>query len=361
MADLFERCDLGGIDVNNRFIRSATCENMANEKGHLNEKLLNVYEELAQGELGLIITGYANVIDSDRPSRLMMGIYDDSFVPEYQKLTDAVHRNGSKVVMQLVAGGSQTENVFENQTIWGPSAVEDKFSRITPKEMSSQDIETLIDSFANAALRCKQAGFDGVQIHSAHGYLLSKFLSPYYNERKDEYGSCIENRARIVYRVYQKIRDAVGSHYPVFIKINCDDFMEDGFDFEECKIVCVKLDEIGINAIEVSGGSASSRRNESPARIRMKKPEHESYFLDYASQIASLCTCDVILVGGNRTTAVMQDILEKTKIKFFSLSRPLIAEPDLIKKWNVNPHLKPLCTSCNKCFNKSGSVCIQNK
>jgi 2,4-dienoyl-CoA reductase-like NADH-dependent reductase (Old Yellow Enzyme family) len=243
--------------------------------------------------------------------------------------------------------------------MWGPSAVTDLGLKNTPQEMTAQDIRQVQQSFAEAVLRAKKAGFDGVQMHVAHGYLLSKFLTPYYNRRSDSYGGTIENRARMVLETYQAIRDKVGPDYPVLIKINCDDFMEQGLTFADCKYVCHKLAELGVNAIEVSGGISSSRPGE--GTIRTITAEQGSYFRTYAAEIAGEINVPVILVGGNRDFAALMEILKQTTIEYFSFCRPLIRESDLIKRWQSGDLGRSKCVSCTKCFRLDGTRCIFNQ
>jgi 2,4-dienoyl-CoA reductase-like NADH-dependent reductase (Old Yellow Enzyme family) len=221
--------------------------------------------------------------------------------------------------------------------------------------MTKEEIILVQKSFADAADRAKKAGFDGVQIHAAHGYLLSKFLTPYYNHRTDEYGGDIENRARMVLETYKAIRAEVGPDYQVLIKINSEDFIEQGMTFADCKYLCHKLTDLGIDAIEISGGSFSSRPNEGSSRNI--PPEQESYYKKYAAEIAQEIKIPVILVGGNRDVKGLTEILNNTAIEYTSFCRPFICESDLINRWEKDT-TPAKCVSCNKCYNPSGTVCI---
>jgi 2,4-dienoyl-CoA reductase-like NADH-dependent reductase (Old Yellow Enzyme family) len=358
MKTLFDKTELSGIQLRNRFFRAATWENMADDEGHLTAKLIKLYKNLSKGGVGLIITGYARVMKDEQPMPRMMGIYDDSFVEDYKKLTEIVHKNECKIIMQIAYGGSYTDYKVEEREIWGPSAVAHQVYGTVPNEMTKENIKSLIDAFANAAVRAKASGFDGVEYHASHGYLLSQFLTPYYNRRKDEYGGAIENRARIIYEIYQQTRNRVGSNFPIIIKLHCSDFMEQGFTFEESKIVCQALAKKGIDAIEISGGNFFSSPKVSPVRKNIRSPEHESYFRKYAAEIARLVNIPIILVGGNKSFEVMAEILSNSEIKYFSLSRPLLSEPDLINKWKIDPQTKARCMSCNKCLDDNGNICI---
>lgn len=359
MKSLFDKTELAGMRLKNRFIRSATYERFADENGHMTKKLYEIYEDLAKGGVGTIITGLTFVSDLANVYPGQMGIYDDTFINEYQSLTEMVHKYNTNIIMQLVCNGSQASiDASSDKVAWGPSAVEDLAYKNTPKEMTKDEIIFVQKAFADAADRAKKAGFDGIQIHAGHGYLLSKFLTPYYNHRTDEYGGNQENRARMILETFKAIRDKVGPNYPILIKINSEDFSEQGMIFSDCKYICNKLAEIGIDAIEISGGSVSSRPNEGFSRN--VKAGDESYFKKYAEEIAKEIKTPVILVGGNRDINGMTEVLNNTAIEYISLCRPLIRESDLINRWE-NDTAPAKCISCNKCFTGSGTVCIFNR
>ncbi len=364
MKHLFEKTSISGLELKNRFIRSATWERKADDKGHLTERLLKVYEDLADGGAAAIITGYAFVIEEEQPNARMMGIYNDSFIEEYKKLTESVHKKGSKIILQIVYGGSFTWHNTGERVIWGPSAVANKLSNIIPKEMTRDEIKTLVEAFGDAALRAKKAGFDGVEIHGAHGYLLNMFLAPYFNTREDEYGGNSENRARIIYEVYDNARSKVGKDFPILIKLNCSDFMGDkGFTFDECKTLSKNLTAKGIDAIEISGGPVfrAPKPDKDPSNFSAESIGKESYFAAYAKEIADSIDIPVILAGGNRSTDIMENILNNSRIGYFSISRPLLSEPDLINKWEKDRNTVPRCTSCSKCFHEDGNDCILDR
>lgn len=359
MRTLFDATKINSMNLKNRLVRSATWENMADPAGRMTKPLFKVYEELARGGVGMIITGYAFPLAEEQPSPGMMGIYDDSFIEEYRPLTKMVHRHDSRIVLQIAYGGSQTGFQPEDRVIWGPSAVADLAFKVVPQEMSQENIQTLIKAFGDAAARAKAAGFDGVQFHGAHGYLLNQFLCPYYNRRTDEYGGPIENRARLIMEVYEEVRSRVGNHYPVLIKLNAEDFIEDGATFEDCRYVCHELAARGIDAIEISCGTfASGKRG--PARNRIDTPEKEGYNAPHAAQLAEELEVPILLVGGLRSPEVMENLLETTPIEYFSLSRPLIAEPQLVQRWQDGDRSPARCTSCNGCFrpNPAGNLCV---
>ncbi len=212
--------------------------------------------------------------------------------------------------------------------------------------MSKEDIGEVVQAFA--ALRVEKAGFDGVQLHVANGFLLSMFLNPYYNEKTDDYGGSIENRAKIVFESYESVRQAVGPNFSILVKVNSEDFMDEGLTAEDSIYVCKILSEMGVDAIEVSGGSYSSREGELPIR-NVNVNENEAYFKSYAAKIADEVEVPVALVGGNRTRGNMTEILNHTKIEYFSLARPFICEPGLIKRWEKGDTEPATCRSCDAC------------
>lgn len=364
MKTLFDKTKIKNMELKNRFIRSGTWKALAEENGHLNEEIINLYEELAKGGVGLIMAGYSYVSKDEKPNPKMLGIHEDSLIEEYKVLVDRVHKYGAKIALQLAYGGSQcTHPDYNKMIIYGPSAVENIETGITPIEATKENIKEIINMFADAAVRAKKAGFDGVQIHAAHGYLLSQFLTPYYNRRQDEYGGDIHNRARIIYETVEEIRNRVGEDYPVMIKINVTDGMERnrGLIEEEAIELSKKLDEIGIDLIETSGGNLSSGEEVITFKTKLHKVENQSYFAETASDIAKEVCTKVSLVGGNKNFNRMNQILNSTKIEYFSLSRALFSEPDLINKWMENKDYKAKCVSCNHCWDTRPHVCIINR
>ncbi|SDF75469.1 NADH:flavin oxidoreductase [Sporomusa acidovorans] len=360
MKSLFDQTELNGLTLKNRFIRSATNYGTADKHGHMTEALLRVYEDLAKGGVGTIITDAAAVCDSDRlPTQ--MGIFNNSFLNEYKQLTAMVHQYQANIIVQLVSVGFQKIlSAVPGKVFWVPSVLKEAgHNNVAVRAMTQEDIIVLQEAFAEAAFRAKASGFDGVQIHAGHETLLSQFLTPYCNRRTDEYGGSIENRSRMIIETYQKIRAKVGLEYPVLIKINCEDFREQGLTFAECKYVYQKLAEIGIAAVEISGGSTSSRQNEGFSRTIAKG--EPPYFLKYTAEMKQLIRIPVIGVGGYRDVLSMTKYLNENDIDYFALSRPLICESDLINRWQSG-NLEPAnCISCNGCFKLSGVSCVLKK
>lgn len=361
---LFDSTRVKKLNFKNRFIRSALWMKMANEDGRINPETIKVYEDLAKGGVGLIISGYAFISEDEHPNPRMLGIYDDRFIEEYKKLTEAIHRHGSKIALQIVYGGSQNHHPKSYEmNIFGPSEITNRVTGITPKEATEEDIKSIVEKFAKAAYRAKKAGFDAVQIHAAHGYFLSQFLTPYYNRRTDRYGGEIHNRARIIYEVIEEVRKRVGDDFPIMIKLNFDDFMDEGEGLtkDDALKVFGSVDQLGVDMIEVSAVNESSGKSLSPARTGIKAIDKQSYFREATEEIAKKTNAKVILMGGNRNVELMEDILNNSEIDYFSIARPLLCEPELINKWKADKGYIPKCISCNRCWETEPNSCIFNR
>ena len=203
-----------------------------------------------------------------------------------------------------------------------------------------------------AARRGLEAGFDAVELHGAHGYLLNQFVAPYTNRRADRYGGDVQNRARFVCEVYQRVRDEVGSKFPVLIKMNCEDFAPGGASLEDSIYLARRLAEMGIDAIEISGGTPASGKL-GANRTGIGKMKDEGYFVPQAREIRKAVDVPLILVGGLRSPQLMERILQEGTADYFSMSRPFIREPFLIKRWQGGDLTKARCISCNLCFRTS--------
>ena len=265
MAELFESAVLNGMVLRNRFVHSATNEGMANADGSVNERLIRWQEEVAVGEVGLIVPGSAYVSARGKVKPGQKGVHNDETVPGLSMMAEAVHKHGSCIALQLTHAGGNKHGPLEGETALGPSDM--KLAEIPCRAMTRDDIVQTVADFAAAAVRARKAGFDAVQLHGAHSYLLSQFVSPYFNHRTDEYGGSLENRARFGLEVLRAVRSAVGPGFPVLIKINSEDFLEGGFPLDEMVPYALMLERDGIDAIEISGGSPFS-----PAKYFSSRP-----------------------------------------------------------------------------------------
>jgi 2,4-dienoyl-CoA reductase-like NADH-dependent reductase (Old Yellow Enzyme family) len=346
MKNLFEKTQIGSLSLSNRFVYSATWDGRADDKGFCTQKNIDYLVERARGGVGLIITGLTFVKQEGRAAPWQLAVCSDEYIDGLTKMTSAIHDAGGKVVLQLAHGGCYAPSALTGHEEVGPSANDtDKFPRC--REMSLQEIDEVVQAFGKAAGRAQKAGFDGVQLHAAHGYLLSQFLSPFFNKRTDNYGGSIENRARILLEAFQAIRNEVGEQFPVLVKINSQDFVEGGLTVDDTLQVCAMLENAGIDAIEMSGGTIYVSGDYSCVRVGQKQ---DVYYKEAAARYKEKIDVPLMLVGGIRSSEVAEQILRDGLADYISMSRPLIREPDLIKRWKSGDTKPAACISCNGCF-----------
>ncbi len=349
---LFTPMEINGMKLKNRLVRSATYEHMAADDGKVTDRLINFYSKLAKGGVGLIVLGATYVQENGHGLPCQIGISNDEHIPGLKKLVDEIHDHDAKVALQIYHAGRQTTPAaIGGQTPIAPSAIEpDPLFNTSPKEMTGEEIHETINAFGAAAKRCKEAGFDAVQLHAAHGYLLSQFLSRHTNRRTDEWGGNPENRMRFVVEVHNSVREAVGDDYPVLIKLSVEEGLENGITLDEAGNVAMKLSQVGIDAIEISGGTIVdtvfmmsrgdipidmiTRDAEPSAKEEMEKifysikdmvKYEEAYWLKHAEKIKEVIgNVPLILVGGMKYPQTMAKILEENKADLISLCRALI-------------------------------------
>jgi len=351
---LFSPLKIGTLAIPNRFVRSATHEYMAEEDGTVTPRLADLYRELAEGEVGLLISGHFNVLSDGKSSPRQAGIFDDRFIEGLKTLSGAVHAFPARIFAQLAHAGRQTKTQLIGGTPIAPSAVFEPSVKLMPREATAADIARIIDAFVQAARRARQAGFDGAQLHAAHGYLLSAFLSPYTNRRTDEWGGSTERRARIVVEIIRAIKDH-NPLFPLIIKLNSDDFLEGGLRPDESIEIARLLETAGLDGIEVSGGTAEAGKGSIWSGPRAE--DDEGYFVPAAERIKAAIRIPVFGLGGNRTFAVLERFVRDGRVDFISLSRPLIREPHLVKHFRLGEIDRSSCISCNKCMNPRGISC----
>jgi len=392
---VFTSARIGQLEIKNRLVRSATYENAATRKGEVSDLLVDLYRTLAEGGAGLIITGIAGVYAKALALPLVIRADDDSYIPSLEKIPRAVREVAPdcKVMLQLQHPGRQIINREDAGKIapvlppaliayirkhpevisrpkealravepTAPSAVYDATFDRTPRALTLDEIDEIIEAFAEGIRRAQEAGFDGVQLHAAHGYLLSSFLSPRTNQREDQYGGSTENRTRIVKNIYQRAKRKVGDRFPILIKMNTIDFLPGGMDLDEAVRVGKLVSEAGFAAIEASGGmwEAVTRKQEElgwlpvmlpESRTGVKAQNQEAYFLPGAKALKEKTNATVILVGGLRSFSKIEDVLTSRAADFVSLSRPLIRQPDLPILWRSGQGPdKAECISCNACL-----------
>ncbi len=361
MRKLFDETKINGMLLANRLVRSATWEGMCEATGRPTAKLSSCYARLAKGGVGLIITGYAFVRPDGRQLPGQMGVHTDDFAAEMRALTAAVHHQGSKICMQLVhVGGQTTAKTIGCQPV-APSAVQVAQFPELPAELAIGGIEELVACFAAGAARARDYGFDAVQLHASHGYLINQFLSPLTNRRSDRYGGSMENRTRFLLEVYRAVRAAVGKEFPVMVKLNGADNLEGGLELEDALYAARALDEEGADAIEVSGGTPASGER-TPVRQGIETREQEAYNLPLAYRIKGGVSCPVMVVGGLRTFELAEGIIRREEADYIAMARPFIREPELARRWQEGDESRARCISCNGCFKpglkEGGIYCV---
>jgi len=348
MQTLFTETRINGMSLRNRFIRSATWSAMAAEDGSCTPRLVDLMRKLALGGAGLIITGHAYVRQEGQAGANQLGAHSDDLVAGLQEMVQTVHDHGGKIVLQVAHAGFFANPKLTGITPLAPSALEG-LVKGTRNEMTHKDIREVTEAFGAGAMRAREAGFDGVQIHAAHGYLLSQFLSPTLNCRNDEYGGAIRNRARALLEVFRTVRRAVGKDYPVLVKLNSQDFVDGGLTLEDSLQAGRMLEDEGIDAIELSGGLPISRETGS-IRKGITSEDREAYFKDEARAFKEKLSVPIILVGGIRSFGVAEKLVDDGLADYISLCRPLIREPGLINRWKSGNREKATCLSDNQCF-----------
>lgn len=348
MSVLFEKTEINGMELANRFVRSATWEGMADDDGAVTPKLRDTIVNLAKGGIGLIITSHAYVSKNGQAGRWQLGVYDDDLIEGLKSMTDAVHELNGKIVMQIAHSGIWADLNLTDHPPLAPSDI-NGITQHPIKEITSEDINEIVDGFRKAAIRAKAAGFDGIQLHGAHGYLLSQFLSPFFNRRSDRYGGSIDRRARLHLEILESIRLTIGDDFPVLIKINTEDYIDGGLTLKESVQAARLLENNGLDAIELSGGTGLSGKL-NPIRNGINKEADEAYFRHAAEVYRERLELPLVLVGGIRSFPVAEKMVLDGVVDYLSMSRPFIREPSLINRWQAGDRSKAKCLSDSKCF-----------
>jgi 2,4-dienoyl-CoA reductase-like NADH-dependent reductase (Old Yellow Enzyme family) len=357
MSILFAPIRIGSLAIPNRFVRSATHEYLADDEGYVTDRLVELDRRLAEGEVGLIITGHAFVQPSGKASPRQVAVYDDRFVEGLAYIAAAVHGYPSRVFLQIAHAGRQTKPKLCGCVPVSPSPVYDPESKVMPRELSADEIRRLIADFAAAAARAKRAGFDGVQLHAAHGYLISSFLSPHTNRRTDEWGGPVEKRASFLLETLRGVKTACGGDFPVIVKLNSTDFLDGGLTVEDAVLVARMLEAAGIDGIEVSGGMAEAKKGSIWPGLRSEADE--GYFVESAARIKKAVGVPVFGLGGIRTLAAAERMVADGRVDLVSLSRPFIRDPFLVKHFREGSVARSECISCNKCHSLRGIRCAE--
>jgi len=348
MSKLFEPTTIGNMQLKNRFVRSAMWFGLAGDDGACTPELIQTMVGLAEGEVGLIITGHAYVHKGGQAGHWQMGCHDDGLLAGLGEMTEAVHAAGGAISLQLAHGGLLAEPELSGAEPLGPSILQTENGAVG-RAMALGEIEQAIEAFAAAAARAVQAGFDAVQVHAAHGYLLSEFLSPYFNVRTDAYGGSIENRARLPLQVIQAVRETVGDDYPVLVKLNSEDLLDGGLSVEEMVQIAALLQGAGVDAIELSGGTTLALRMGEIERSWGPTQKAPVYYREAAKKYKAQIDVPLMLVGGIRSFETAEELVESGTADYISLCRPLVREPGLVRRWREGDRRPADCISDNAC------------
>jgi 2,4-dienoyl-CoA reductase-like NADH-dependent reductase (Old Yellow Enzyme family) len=353
--------------VKNRLIRAATSETMATSTGEATDEVVRLYSDLARGGAGLMITGHIYVEPRGQYEPRQLGLDHDCRIGPLARVTDAVHRHGGRIFAELSHAGSQS--LIPEIVPLAPSIVPNAIFARPPVEMTEADIDAVIASFAAAASRAEQAGFDGVHLHSGNGYLLSQFNSPFANRRADRWGGDAQRRARFIVEVFRAVRRATGADFPITARLGLADAVAGGLELNEGLAIARRLAAEGVAALEVTYGVMTSyRENIRPyagvSRWRaiaggmlhrsFSQPVAEAYYRPFARAAKTEINIPVILVGGLRSTEVMEDVISSGDADFLALARPFVREPDLVNKIAQGRTGPVDCVSCNICFLHEG-------
>ena len=357
---LFEPIRIGTMEVKNRIVLPPLFCGFGTEDGYVSQRLIDYYEARAKGGAGLIIIEITAPYAPGRAYRTQLMISDDKYIPECKKLTDAVHKHGAKIAVQLHHGGRA---IFTNQTgnpVVGPSPVPIMGTNEIPHKLTVEEIAEITRAFADGATRARQAGFDGVEVHGAHQYLISSFLSAATNTRTDQYGGSLENRARFLIEVIKAIKETAGADFPVWTRLSATEFgLENGITIEETKQVVPMAIAAGAQAIHVSAYGVQSYITKAAS------PDEPGYFLPLAAEVKKVSSVPVILPG-RMDAELGEQALEEGKADLISLGRRLVADPELPHKVaegkleDINP-----CIGCMECLERrmfagEDTVCVIN-
>ena len=358
---------IGGVEIRNRLTRPATSETMAAEDGSVTRELIAFYEEMASNQVGLLITGHLYCHPRGQYAPLQTGVYDDAKVSGLAELAAACKRHGARIFGQVAHAGSQSR--IPDVEPLAPSPVPNALTGRMVAEATDDEIEETIDAFAQGARRIAEAGFDGVHIHAANGYLISEFASPLANRREDRWGGDSFARDQYPLAVARAVKAAVPDGFPVTMKIGFADAPEGGLSVAESVLRASRVVDLGIDAIEVSVGVMQAPTDSANAYVAVDRrraaqdwlvhrlfssPNPEAYFRPWAQELKASVDTTVLLAGGMRTTETMNEIVASGDADFVAMARPFIREPDIAAQIVAGRTGRVDCTSCNLCLRHEG-------
>ena len=347
---------IGPVEIKNRIVMPPMTTRLADDEGFVSDASIAYYTARVRGGTGLITVEMASPERAGRHRRRELGIYDDRFLPGLERLVRAIHVGGAKASIQLGHGGGHTRRDICGETPVAPSAIphpvfETTFETIVPEEMSKARIDRCVAAFAAAAARAQRAGFDCVEIHAAHGYLISQFLTPFENRRSDEYGGVLANRARFGLDVLRAVKAAVPGMAVIF-RLSVEDYFPEGMPWPEGRQVAIWAAEAGADALHIAAGHYRSLPSAARQIPPMAYPD--ATFLDYAAGVKQAVRCPVIAVGRLGDTDLAAAAIDRGKADFIALGRTMIAEPEWVAKLERGESPRR-CLACNTCVDEMRS------
>lgn len=315
MSYLLKPLDKGKLILNNRLVMPPMATSKSGKDGKVSKDILNYYDEKScSGYISLLIIEHSFITQHGKASEGQLSVADDSLVEGLQELSNIIHRNGSKTVMQINHAGSAASKAVTGYGPVGPSAIENPRMGNVPKELTKKEIKDIIEEFKNAALRVKEAGFDGVEIHSAHGYLLNQFFSPLTNKRTDEYGGDVLGRIKIHLEAIKAVRDAVGDNFPILLRLGASDYSEGGSTIEDSKIAASEFEKAGVDILDISGGLCG---------FIVPGLTGQGYFSSLTEAIREVVSIPVILTGGITDVNAAEKLLSEGKADLIGVGRAI--------------------------------------
>ncbi|MFC1873132.1 NADH:flavin oxidoreductase [Chloroflexota bacterium] len=318
MAGVFDPITIKGLTLKNRFVMPPMATHMATEKGEVTDRHIKHYVTRADGGVGLIIVEHTYIAEDGKWSHKQLGIYDDTLISGLKRLTQAIHHFDVKVILQITHAGSQATRIITGKQPAGPSNIPVSSNEEKPRPLTGIEIEDIVRSFQEASRRAIEAGFDGVEIHGAHGYLLSQFISPLVNQRSDEYGLDLEGRLRLPLMTIAAVRSKIGMDVPLFYRFGADDMVDGGLTFEEDKIIATRLEKAGVDVIDIAGGIGGMGH----------QFKEQGYFVPVAQAIKETVNIPVIGIGNITEAAYADRIVKEGKVDLVAVGRKLLSEPD---------------------------------
>lgn len=356
---LFSPIQIGSITLRNRSVLPGLTSNFSGENGEVTEQLIHFLKERADGGVGLVIVESVYVDKSGKGAPRQLGIDDDSLIDGLKQLTSEIHESGAKIIPQLIHCGRQMTSAFSKMPILAPSSIPDPVVGETPKEMTVDEIKHTVEQFAQAAVRAKEAGFDGVEIQAGHGYLISQFLSPYANERTDQYGGSFENRLRFLKEILFRTRELTGPDFPVFCRMNAEEYVEKGIHLPEAIEIAKRLEQSGVDVLDVSVSV-----KESYHYLSVTSGEPIANQAPLAAEIKKHVGIPVITAGRIIHPDIAEEILKKGQADMVAIGRGLIADPYIMKKAESEESDKIIpCVGCNACnarTHRPQIICLVN-